>query len=274
MALRARALFGQELLRRGTPGRVLSVLVLTILSVVLVAGTVAFAHDSHDGLIHGCYDKDSGRLRVVDVERRCASDERSIVWSERGRRGDAGPRGQAGPAGPAGTKGEPGPAGPPGPSGPAGAAGPAGADGQPGPQGLVGPDGPAGPEGPSGPRGPAGQAGTEGPEGPQGERGPAGISGFEVVTVRSPNSGFNSESPKRAVAQCPSGKRVVGTAASIEGDDDDLAGRIALQGIAPDGNRQVRGVAAEVAPGTNVRWAIVTMAFCAEAPNGNGNGNV
>ena len=94
-----------------------------------------------------------------------------------------------------------------------------------------------------------------------------------MVTSRTPDSGFNSETPKRAVAQCPNGKRVVGTAASLVGDDEDIAGRVMLQEIAPTGNRQVRGVAAEVPPGTDVRWAIVAIAFCAEAPNGNGDLN-
>ena len=256
--------------------RMFGVFVVTTLAVVLIAGAGAFAHDPHDGVIHGCYDKSSGRLRVVDAERRCGDDERSITWSDRGRRGETGAKGADGRPGPAGPKGEVGPPGPAGPKGddgapgPAGAAGPAGADGQPGPQGLMGPDGPPGRDGASGPRG---AAGPEGPPGPQGERGPAGISGFEVVTARTPDSGFNSETPKRAVAQCPNGKRVVGTAASLVGDDEDIAGRVMLQEIAPTGNRQVRGVGAEVAPGTNVRWAIVAVAFCAEAPNGNGNGD-
>jgi hypothetical protein len=260
----------------GNRRRMFGVFVVTTLAVVLIAGAGAFAHDPHDGVIHGCYDKSSGRLRVVDAERRCGDDERSITWNDRGRRGETGAKGADGRPGPAGPKGDVGPPGPSGPKGddglpgPAGAAGPAGADGQPGPQGLMGPDGPPGRDGPAGPRG---AAGPEGPPGPQGERGPAGISGFEVVTARTPDSGFNSETPKRAVAQCPNGKRVVGTAASLVGDDEDIAGRVMLQEIAPTGNRQVRGVAAEVAPGTNVRWAIVAVAFCAEAPNGNGDRN-
>ena len=253
---------------KGNRRRTFGVFVATTLVVVLVAGAGAFAHDPHDGVIHGCYDKSSGRLRIVDAERRCGADERSITWNDRGRRGDIGAKGTDGRPGPAGPKGDVGPAGPPGPKGEAGPAGPTGSDGQQGPQGLMGPDGPPGRDGSPGPRG---NAGPEGPPGPQGERGPAGISGFEVVTSRTPDSGFNSETPKRAVAQCPNGKRVVGTAASLVGDDQDIAGRVMLQEIAPTGNRQVRGVAAEVAPGTDVRWAIVAVAFCAEAPNGNGD---
>ena len=255
---------------KGNRRRKVGVFVVTTLAVVLIAGAGAFAHDPHDGVIHGCYDKSSGRLRIVDADRRCSDGERSITWNDRGRRGDAGAKGADGRPGPAGPKGDVGPPGPKGNDGPPGPAGPAGSDGQPGPQGLMGPDGPPGRDGSAGPRG---NAGPEGPPGPQGERGPAGISGFEVVTSRTPDSGFNSETPKRAVAQCPNGKRVVGTAASLVGDDEDIAGRVTLQEIAPTGNRQVRGVAAEVAPGTNVRWAIVAIAFCAEAPNGNGDRN-
>jgi hypothetical protein len=91
------------------------------------------------------------------------------------------------------------------------------------------------------------------------------MSGFESVTARSPGEGFNSDGVKRATAQCPAGKRVVGTGASIEGDADDISGRVALQEIAPANGRHVRAVAAEVAPGTNSRWAVTVIAFCAEA---------
>ena len=269
MALRDRTFLPYDTLGRRRRRQLFGLVAVTTLPVVLIAGSVASAHDPHDGVIRGCYDKESGRLRVVDVDRRCQGDERSITWNDRGRRGNEGPRGGTGPAGPKGERGPAGPKGETGPAGPAGTpglAGPAGPDGQPGPQGLMGPDGPPGPEGPAGPRGPAGPAGPEGPRGPEGDRGPAGISGFEIVTARVPGSGLNSDSPKRATAQCPNGKRVVGTAASIEGDDDDIAGRVALQEIAPVNMRQVRGVAAEIEPGAGVRWAVVAVAFCAETP--------
>jgi hypothetical protein len=270
MALQDRVI-GRKLPGRRTTRRFMGAIAMSSLSVVLFAGTGAFAHDPDDGQIHGCYDKKSGHLRIVD-NRRCQDDEWKISWNERGRRGESGSKGTAGPNGPVGPKGETGPTGPQGddgpagPVGPTGPQGPAGPDGQPGPQGLTGADGPVGPEGPAGQRGPSGPPGAEGPAGPEGGRGPAGISGFEMVTVRVPGSGFNSEGLKRATAQCPGGKRVVGTAASIEGDADDLAGRIALQEIAPVNGRQVRGVAAEIAPGTDLRWAVTTIAFCAEAP--------
>jgi hypothetical protein len=87
-----------------------------------------------------------------------------------------------------------------------------------------------------------------------------------MVTARLPLSGFNSDSPKQATAQCPDGKRVVGTGADIEGDAADIAGRIALQGVLPVSRSQARAVAAETSPGTNLRWAVVAIAFCATEP--------
>lgn len=271
MALRDRIIFGQLLPRRARRGRILGTVMVTSVLTIVVAGTVASAHDADDGQIRGCYEKKTGRLRIAD-DKRCSDDEWKVSWNEHGRKGDDGARGPAGPAGAVGAKGDRGPAGPAGPAGPmgppgpAGAAGPAGKDGEQGPQGLAGPDGPPGPEGQTGPRGPAGPPGAEGPPGPQGARGPAGISGFETVTARTPGDGFNSDGQKRATAQCPNGKRVIGTGATLEGDQD-ITGRVALQEIAPVNGaaRQARAVAAEVAPGTNLRWALVVIAYCAEA---------
>lgn len=267
MTLRDRIHLRLPLRARGHRGRYFGALVVAGVVVVGAAGTSAFGHGSGDGTIHGCYDKSSGRLRIADGKR-CSHDERMVSWNERGRKGDTGARGPAGDAGPKGDIGPKGDRGAPGPAGPAGIGGPAGPGGpagEPGPRGVAGPDGPAGPEGPPGPPGPAGPPGVEGPPGPEGVRGPAGISGFEIVTARFPAEGTNSVGRKRVTAQCPTGKRVVGTGASIEGDDDDLSGRIALQEIAPVNGRQARAVAAEIAPGTDARWALVVVAFCAEA---------
>src|SRR3989441_11059148 len=69
------------------------------------------------GVINGCFQKSSGKLRVIDPSSRrpslraCHPDEVAIHWN------------QVGPAGPAG---------PPGPAGPQGATGPAGPQGTPG----------------------------------------------------------------------------------------------------------------------------------------------
>jgi hypothetical protein len=268
MALRYRAIVGQRLRRRGIRHRIFAVVVATSLVVVVAAGAVAFADiPDRDGL-HLCYEKDSGRLRVVD-NKGCHDDERKIVWDNRGRDGTRGERGPAGDDGPKGPKGETGAAGPPGPVGPPGEMGPPGPEGPMGQQGVVGPDGPPGPmgpAGPAGPRGPSGPAGPEGPPGPQGDQGPAGISGFEVVTARTPTNGFNSDSPKQVTAECPNGKRVIGTGANLEASNGELDGQVALQEMAPIRRNEARGRAAEISTGSNVRWALVVVAFCAEAP--------
>jgi hypothetical protein len=257
----------QKVRFKGNRSRISGLIAVTSLAVVLVAGAGAFADiPDRDGL-HLCYDKDSGRLRVVDNDK-CDGGERKLVWDSRGRDGAKGERGPIGPSGVPGAKGpkgDPGPAGPPGVAGPPGEIGPAGPEGPMGPQGVVGPDGAPGPmgiPGPSGPRGAPGPPGPEGPPGPHGDRGPAGISGVQVVTARIPPNGFDSESPKQVIAQCPSGKRVIGTGASIEGTNGDLAGLVALQEIAPV-RRDARGRAVEVGQGTDVRWALIVFAFCA-----------
>ena len=281
MARRHRAIIGRNLLRLGTRHRLFGALGLTTVVVVVAAGAVAFADIPDSGVVHACYDKGSGRVRVIDQHDGCAGNERHITWNERGSQG---PRGEAGPAGshgavgpsgpkgengPVGAKGDPGPAGPPGAPGPdglPGPRGPAGADGPAGPQGPGGPpgaDGMQGPAGPPGPRGPSGPAGASGPAGPQGARGPAGISGFEIVTARTPNAGFSADNTKQATALCPAGKRVVGTGADIETDGGGAGGRVALERIAPVSDREARAVAGEVANAGNLRWAVVVVAFCA-----------
>src|ERR1051325_8668938 len=119
----------QKVRFKGNRRRVFGLFAATSLAVVLIAGAGAFADiPDRDGL-HLCYDKDSGRLRVVDSER-CADSERKLVWDNKGRDGARGERGPIGPAGVPGAKGDPGPAGPTGPAGPIG---------PPGPEGPMGP---------------------------------------------------------------------------------------------------------------------------------------
>jgi hypothetical protein len=290
MALRTRAIVGLRLRHSGLHRRIVGVLGVTSLVVVVAAGAVAFADiPEGDGVFHGCYDKSTGALRLVD-NKGCRDDERKVTWNERGPRGESGKDGRDGKdgkdgadgaRGPAGPKGEAGPAGPPGERGEQGLTGadgamghegPVGPDGPPGPVGPVGPEGPIGPEGPpgppgvtgaDGPRGPSGPAGPGGPAGPAGPRGPAGISGFEIVTGRSPANGFNADNAKRATVRCPDGKRVIGTGASVESANGDLAGRVAIHEIYPVSATEVRGAAAEVDGAGNVRWALLVIGFCA-----------
>lgn len=134
---------------------------------LLAAGGVGWAAiPGADGTISGCYQKESGALRLLDAAggETCRNSELAVSWSKtavgaQGPAGPAGPQGERGPQGepgPAGPQGEQGPQGDPGPAGPAGADGQRGETGPQGPQGDVGPAGPAGPQGEQGPQGPPG----------------------------------------------------------------------------------------------------------------------
>jgi hypothetical protein len=68
------------------------------------------------------------------------------------------------------------------------------------------------PAGPQGLKGDKGDKGDTGDLGPMGPRGGVGISGLERIQVQSAN---DSSSGKGVVAQCPSGKKVVGGGAYV-----------------------------------------------------------
>lgn len=99
---------------------------------VLMAGAGAALATIPDsgGVIHGCFGRSGGALRVIDdSQTTCSAGESSLNWS------------QTGPQGPPGAQGPPGPQGPQGPKGDTGDQGP---QGDPGPQGPKGDPGPAG----------------------------------------------------------------------------------------------------------------------------------
>jgi hypothetical protein len=123
-----------------------------------LAGGVAYATIPDDtGVIHGCYAKSRGALRVIDGSvTNCKAGETSLNWNQ------AGQQGPPGVQGPKGDKGDPGPQGP---KGDTGAAGPQGAKGD---TGATGPQGPQGDTGATGPQGPKGDSGPTGPQGPAG----------------------------------------------------------------------------------------------------------
>lgn len=82
-------------------------LALASVTAFALGGGVAYASiPDSAGVIHACYVKSGGALRVVDSA--CKSSETSLSWNQNG---------VPGPAGPAGPPGAPGPAGPPGPAG-------------------------------------------------------------------------------------------------------------------------------------------------------------
>ena len=61
------------------------------------------------GVIHGCYDKNSGQLRVTDTDtsspKACTAKEAALTWSQQGPQGLQGPQGSQGTPGPAGPAG-------------------------------------------------------------------------------------------------------------------------------------------------------------------------
>lgn len=83
--------------------------VIGIVAASAVAGGVAYAAiPDANGNIHGCYQKNSGALRLIAADQRCRRSERGIDWSQAGQPGPSGPRGPAGPVGPPGPQGVPG----------------------------------------------------------------------------------------------------------------------------------------------------------------------
>lgn len=64
------------------------------------------------GVIHGCYAKSTGILRVSDTG--CSRGEKALTWNQRGQRGLKGDVGARGLKGDKGDKGDPGPQGPSG----------------------------------------------------------------------------------------------------------------------------------------------------------------
>src|SRR5579862_22663 len=84
-------------------GRPLAV-ALAATAAVLVAGGIAYAWiPDSNGVIHACYQKHSGELRVIDSWKGCRHDEVPLSWNQSGPTGPAGATGASGATGPAGT---------------------------------------------------------------------------------------------------------------------------------------------------------------------------
>jgi hypothetical protein len=75
-----------------------------------LASIVAYATiPDANGILHGCYKKSGGTLRLIDnAAEQCGANETPVNWNQTGPQGPAGPQGPEGPAGP---QGPPGPAG-------------------------------------------------------------------------------------------------------------------------------------------------------------------
>ena len=108
--------------------------------VFAMSGLAVAAAPGSGGVIHGCYAKHGGSLRVVGLGAKCAGSEHAISWNQQGPRGPQGARGAAGQSGAAGKNG---------------ANGANGTNGATGPSGSTGPSGPTGPTGATGPTGPS-----------------------------------------------------------------------------------------------------------------------
>jgi hypothetical protein len=107
----------------------------------VLAGGVAFATiPDSNGVIHGCYQKNVGNLRVIDPSEgeSCRPSEIPISWSQ------TGPTGSQGAQGPTGDTGTAGAAGATGATGAAGATGATGPQGVPGNLALAGKSCPSG----------------------------------------------------------------------------------------------------------------------------------
>jgi hypothetical protein len=173
--------------------------VAALLAVFLPLASSAQAKPSSRGaaagaVIRACYDKSSGRLRVLRAGQSCKENESPLQWSVNGPAGSRGAAGSIGPAGapgragftgltgPAGHAGAPGENGPTGATGATGASGPPGAGGAPGGAGTTGPTGATGATGARGATGATGAtgsagSGTTGPTGATGLTGAAGVTG-------------------------------------------------------------------------------------------------
>ena len=83
-----------------------AVVTLAIVGALLVAGGIAYATiPDGGGVIHACYQKNQGTLRVIDTEKAqtCSNSETQLNWSQTGPQGPQGiqgPKGDTGPTGP------------------------------------------------------------------------------------------------------------------------------------------------------------------------------
>ena len=88
------------------------------IAVLFAVGGVALASiPDRSGVIHACYQKSGGVLRVINTAKRgfaahCGKCERALAFNQRGRQGLRGSQGPQGVPGSHGPKGDQGPAGP------------------------------------------------------------------------------------------------------------------------------------------------------------------
>lgn len=111
--------------------------------ILAVTGVAVAAAPGPSGVIHACYQKQGGNLRVLTPGTTCAKTETALAWNQRGPRGPRGLRGLRGFRGPRGATGVQGTVGAQGTPGAQGVKGATGAKGAKGATGATGPAGPA-----------------------------------------------------------------------------------------------------------------------------------
>src|SRR4051812_9091798 len=185
-------------------------------AVALGTGVAFGSIPDSGGVIHACYNKTNGKLRVTDATNpklgAClASLESAVDWNQQG---PAGPVGATGPKGDTGATGPAGGQGPEGETGPAGAQGPKGDKGDTGAQGPAGVPGAQGPKGDTGAAGPVGATGAQGPKGDTGAQGPKGdagtgsVDGYQIVEKTIQVAPGTTSSLTEV--ECGAGRRAVG----------------------------------------------------------------
>jgi hypothetical protein len=115
---------------------------------------------------------------------------------------------------------------------------------------------------PAGPRGSQGEAGPVGPRGETGLSGPQGAPGIAGRVEARGSSGFNSESPKAAFANCPPGTVVIGTGFSLQGLGPGTFDELAIGVARVIDDTRVVVSAHEVEP-ASFNWAVNAEAICA-----------
>lgn len=93
-------------MKRLLRGRRRAVVGITALAGLAAGAVVAYAAiPDSNGLIHGCYTRNSGALRVIDTDtgQTCGTKETALNWSQTGPQGPRGPQGPQGPAGESGA---------------------------------------------------------------------------------------------------------------------------------------------------------------------------
>jgi hypothetical protein len=88
--------------RRPSPALIVSIMAL----VLAMGGFAVAAIPDGSGVIHGCYKKKKGTLRLVSGTK-CKKSEKSISWNEKGQPGTAGAQGAQGGKGDKGDAGTP-----------------------------------------------------------------------------------------------------------------------------------------------------------------------